>query len=234
MTQSDDYCVGASGMSNVSVMWAFCCSWVLIAFGLSVGGVDFQPGWLWGLTLTTMHKLYCGSWPDEVKFTPAWSGARWNLPLGVPLAELVGLCSDVVWRFPQDSADSGHRSWEDLWHRSMSCAACDQPWATFLELQKDPEFVVASSKPGSTWKRPNCVPRPAATHAKPRGRSTKVTRHPRICLCLPAVQPTPESAFQTGLHIGPRLTTASRLFARCKIGTVGTQGVRRVGLVHLL
>lgn len=108
--------------------------------------------------------------------------------------------------------------------RSMSYAACDQPWATFLELQRDPQFVVASSKPGCTWEGPSCVPRPAATHAKPRGRSTKVTR--QICLCLPAVQPTPDSAC---LYIGRSLTTASRLLCRVQDWQGGDPGSQEGG-----
>ena len=79
-------------------------------------------------------------------------------------------------------------SLEGLWCRPMSDAACDCSWATYLEIQSDPQYVATSAGFGWMWKRPSCTPRPAFTRFRPRGRLAKTSRHPEILLhfLLPA------------------------------------------------
>lgn len=61
--------------------------------------------------------------------------------------------------------------------------------ATCLELQSDPQFVVASAGPGCTWWGGwgNCIPRLASNPLESRDRSAKGPRHLEICHNLLAV-----------------------------------------------
>ena len=77
-------------------------------------------------------------------------------------------------------------SWEMLWCRSISGAACCQPWDTCLELQSDPQFVAASAGPGCMGEGPSCAPRPAFSSTETGGTSAKIPRYPEICLHLMA------------------------------------------------
>ena len=108
-------------------------SWLLLVhlwFGLNVGLADYKDR-----PPTTVQGL-CRDLSHEAEFDPAGSGACQDLPLGVPLMNLIGLCSDVVWIPPPGMLVLGLLG--------MVLVAGDQIWATCLELQSDSQFVAAS------------------------------------------------------------------------------------------
>ena len=76
------------------------CNWVLIVISPSM--FDFSPhaGWLWGFSLIILYNLLCRCWTHKVEFASMGSNACWDLPLDVPLVELIGSCSDVFWSWP--------------------------------------------------------------------------------------------------------------------------------------
>lgn len=55
------------------VSCVFCCNLVLIAVGISVGGNDPQPDWLWGLPLPITYKLLCGGTEPTEQDSPQWA-----------------------------------------------------------------------------------------------------------------------------------------------------------------
>lgn len=92
---------GALEMSIVWVMWPSCFSWVLIAVGLSMHGVE--SSWV-TMTLKPDHSVWATMfvymewvWPHEVEFPPTSSGICWDFSLGMQLVELIGLFFYAVW-----------------------------------------------------------------------------------------------------------------------------------------
>lgn len=138
---------GAPGMSIVWVMWPSCFSWVLIAVGLSMHGVE--SSWV-TMTLKPDHSVWATMfvyvewvWPHEVEFSPTSSGICWDFSLGMQLVELIGLfflCSLDPTNRCFGSGTSGWevQCYEGLWCRSMSSNTLYGLWDTCFELQRDP------------------------------------------------------------------------------------------------
>ena len=126
-----------------------------MAVGPSMGQVDTQACWLWGLALTTVFELLCGSWPHEVEFAPAGSGACCDLSLGVPFLEIIGSCFDMVW------------SHQVCWLRGFLGGTLVQVNATGPGLPTRSYKVIHASV--GLWcacEAPRCLSRPSSTSTR--------------------------------------------------------------------
>lgn len=103
-----------------------------------------------------------------------------GLPLSVLLVELIRSYSNVV-RTTKCVVSGATLKGIQCW--SMSGAACNWYWATCLELQIDPQFVVAFVEPGCVWERPSYVPSHCNQY-RASDRSAEGPRLPKVHLYL--------------------------------------------------
>lgn len=119
-----------------------------------------------------------------MEFDPAESGAYQDLPLGVPIVEVVELCSDIDLILPQGALVLGALL-REFGAGQYQALPVPSPGLS-LELQSDPQFLGASAGPEYTWEGPNCTPNLASTSTKVMGISIKGPKHRNFYLCLPA------------------------------------------------
>ena len=89
--------MGPSGAVSRNVLCVYSYyRWILIAVCPCVGGsilrLAYSEDWP-----QLVYEILCGCWPHKVELSPAGFGACWDLLLDVPLVELIGSCSDIVW-----------------------------------------------------------------------------------------------------------------------------------------
>lgn len=146
--------------------------------------------------------------------------------LGYPFGSVTfGVNWVVLWCLKPTTGCVGFGdSFEGLWNRSMSDAACNWSWATCLELPCDLQFVASSAGPGCGWEGPSCVP--ASSLGAGRQKAHSITRSTSTCQ-LPVR--CWKSLWQYGQLLGLGFSESPGRGACCSLGWYRFKLCARVG-----